>query len=87
MPPSVSRTGGCHRRKFLQSAARIYFVDIGRAHLQAGQYDRAVGALRVAREIAPQCIRVHPDVRHVLFTLLEIGVTEIAEWARVSLES
>jgi tetratricopeptide (TPR) repeat protein len=56
-----------------------YFVDLGRAHLQAGQYDRAIGALRAARDIAPQHIRVHPDVRQALFALREIGVIGTAE--------
>ncbi len=57
-----------------------YFVDLGRAHLQAGQYDQTISALRVAREIAPQHIRVHPDVRSTIFFLRDAGVTEIGEF-------
>lgn len=59
-----------------------YFVDLGRAHLQAAQYDHAIGALRAAREIAPQHIRVHPDVRSVLSALRDADVTEIDEFVK-----
>lgn len=63
-----------------------YFVDLGRAYLQAGEYDRAIRALMTARGVAPEHIREHPEVKHALIILVGAGTpraVEFAKWARV----
>jgi transcriptional regulator with XRE-family HTH domain len=46
-----------------------FFVDVARAQLALGHYEDVIGSLKVALEIAPQNVRVHPHVRQTLAAL------------------
>ncbi len=64
-----------------------YFIDLARAQLWIGQREQAFRSLCVARQVAPQHVRVHPHVREVLLTLVRLhrrppeALTRFAEWA------
>lgn len=66
-----------------------FFVDLARAHVGAGDSDRAVVCLATARSIAPQHIRHHPDVHAAVAGLLatvprpDSALLELARWGGV----
>jgi transcriptional regulator with XRE-family HTH domain len=43
-----------------------FYIDLSRAHAQVGSPEPSLAALTEARRIAPEHVRVHPDVRHLL---------------------
>ena len=43
-----------------------YYIDLARAHLQAGQTDRVLDSLATARTIAPEHIQSHPQAHTML---------------------
>lgn len=52
-----------------------YYIDLARAQLWVGHRDKALICLQAARDIAPQHVREHPQVRQTLATLLRLGRT------------
>jgi tetratricopeptide (TPR) repeat protein len=50
-----------------------YFIELGRAQFDLGRYDDSRDCLRMARQIAPQHTREHPQVRRVETALGKIG--------------
>jgi DNA-binding XRE family transcriptional regulator len=48
-----------------------FFVDVADAQTQCGHSDEALATLQVARRIAPQHIRHHPQVKTMLLTLTQ----------------
>ncbi len=66
-----------------------FFVDLARAQVQAGFSEDATESLGIARQIAPEHIRQHPQVRAAVAQLLGRRVSppgalaELARWARV----
>ncbi|MFJ9454206.1 helix-turn-helix domain-containing protein [Kitasatospora sp. NPDC101447] len=65
-----------------------YYVDLGRAHVQLGRPRHAVESLLVARQIAPQHVREHGQVRMALATMVRLTrgrderVMSLARWAK-----
>jgi transcriptional regulator with XRE-family HTH domain len=66
-----------------------FFVDLARAHVDADSADQAVECLAVARSIAPQHVRHHPDVKAAVAGLLaraprpDDALLELARWGGV----
>ncbi|MFL6076967.1 MAG: helix-turn-helix domain-containing protein [Mycobacteriales bacterium] len=67
-----------------------FYIDLARAYAAAGKIEPTLASLHTAREIAPEHTREHPDVHHLLDTVLQ-GSTrrdprlqEFAAWARAS---
>ena len=52
-----------------------YYIDLARAQLWVGHRDKALTCLQTARDIAPQHVREHPQVRQTLATLLRLRRT------------
>lgn len=67
-----------------------YYLDLARAQLWAGRRESALGSLRMARQIAPQHVREHPQVRETVATLLRLGrapsvdLVGFASWLRLT---
>lgn len=65
-----------------------YYIDLGRAQMQLGQVGHASESFQVARQIAPQHVREHGQVRAELATLVRLTkgrderVLSLARWAR-----
>ncbi|MFG2821713.1 helix-turn-helix domain-containing protein [Kitasatospora sp. NPDC048365] len=65
-----------------------YYIDLGRAHMALGQPQRARESLQVARQIAPQHVREHGQVRAELATLVRLDrgrnseLLAFARWAK-----
>jgi transcriptional regulator with XRE-family HTH domain len=65
-----------------------YYLSVALAQLWLGMRDDALQSLQVARRIAPQHVREHPQVRDALVTLLRLyrsppqQLLAFAEWAR-----
>jgi transcriptional regulator with XRE-family HTH domain len=65
-----------------------YYLSVALAQLWLGMRDDALQSLQVARRIAPQHVREHPQVRDALVTLLRLyrsppqQLLSFAEWAR-----
>ena len=89
-PTAVEQAGAWQPPEHLPAERRShYYIDLARAQLAIGRADDAFGALRTARQIAPQHVREHPQVRRSLATLLHTGRTDadlvnFATWARVT---
>jgi transcriptional regulator with XRE-family HTH domain len=61
-----------------------YFVDLARAQLAMGRHEAVLSALESAHEIAPQNVRVDPDVRTTLAALAGTSAADAADgFARV----
>ncbi|MGH2600304.1 MAG: helix-turn-helix domain-containing protein [Dehalococcoidia bacterium] len=66
-----------------------YYVDLARAHMQAGHRDKVLDSLMVARTIAPEHIQNHPQVRDMLRLAQTAGpqtarLTELRRFVRVT---
>jgi transcriptional regulator with XRE-family HTH domain len=90
-PSAVERAGGWQPPRELPAERRShYYIDLARAHLDIGRYDGAYGALRAARQIAPQHTRAHPRVRQSLTRLARTSlgknpdVVNYANWVRLT---
>lgn len=65
-----------------------YYIDLGRAQVQLGQPQHAADSLLVARQIAPQHVREHGQVRTALATMVRLTrgrderVLAFARWAK-----
>ncbi len=65
-----------------------YYIDLGRAQVRLGQRQHAVESLLVARQIAPQHVREHGQVRAELATLVRLDrgrderLLNFARWAK-----
>jgi transcriptional regulator with XRE-family HTH domain len=65
-----------------------FYIDLAQAQLWRGRRDDAFGSLQIARKIAPQHVREHPQVRDTLATLVRLQRSSTdtllgyAEWAR-----
>lgn len=65
-----------------------YYIDLGRAQVQLGRPHHAAESLLVARQIAPQHVREHGQVRAELATMVRLTrgrdarVMALARWAR-----
>jgi hypothetical protein len=65
-----------------------YYIDLGRAQVQLGQPQHAAESLLVARQIAPQHVREHGQVRTSLATMVRLTrgrderVLTLARWAK-----
>ncbi|MFE7590231.1 helix-turn-helix domain-containing protein [Kitasatospora sp. NPDC057512] len=65
-----------------------YYIDLGRAQVQLGRPQHAADSLLVARQIAPQHVREHGQVRTELATMVRLTrgrdarVMALARWAR-----
>ncbi len=65
-----------------------FYVDLARARAATDQPELSLDALTTARRIAPEHIRVHPDVHRLLGELRSTGLArsgrlvEFAEWAQ-----
>ncbi|MFJ6623421.1 helix-turn-helix domain-containing protein [Kitasatospora sp. NPDC091335] len=65
-----------------------YYIDLGRAQVRLGRPQHAVESLLVARQIAPQHVREHGQVRTELATMVRLTrgrdarVMALARWAR-----
>ncbi|GAA2829845.1 hypothetical protein GCM10010505_62270 [Kitasatospora aburaviensis] len=65
-----------------------YYIDLGRAQVQLGRPHHAAEALLVARQIAPQHVREHGQVRTELATMVRLTrgrddqVLALARWAK-----
>lgn len=66
-----------------------FFVDLADAHVQCDRPDDALAALQVARRVAPQHVRYHPQVKAVLRTLSQrparptMALRDLARWTGV----
>lgn len=66
-----------------------FFVDLATAQAQCGRPDDALSTLQVARRVAPQHVRYHPQVKATLLALSEqppvraSALRELAGWAGV----
>ncbi|MGW1998206.1 helix-turn-helix domain-containing protein [Embleya sp. NPDC001921] len=64
-----------------------FYIDLAQAQLWRGRREDAFGSLQIARKIAPQHVREHPQVRDVLATLVRLQRSSTdtllgyAEWA------
>jgi len=65
-----------------------YYIDLGRAQMQLGRPHHAAESLSVARQIAPQHLREHGQVRTELATMVRLTrgrderVLALARWAK-----
>ncbi|WP_327073439.1 helix-turn-helix transcriptional regulator [Kitasatospora purpeofusca] len=65
-----------------------YYIDLGRAQMQLGRPQHAAESLLVARQIAPQHVREHGQVRAELATMVRLTsgrderVLALARWAK-----
>ncbi|MEV4830587.1 hypothetical protein AB0K25_19990 [Micromonospora sp. NPDC049257] len=60
-----------------------FYIDLARAHTQAGSPRRAVDALLQARTVAPEHTRIHPHVRDIVTALRpQVSVNILNEYAR-----
>jgi transcriptional regulator with XRE-family HTH domain len=66
-----------------------YFLELARAQLWAGRREATFTSLQAARQIAPQHVREHPQVRETVTTLLRLGrapgadLLNFAHWLKV----
>jgi len=89
-PDTAVRTGrGWEPPDNLPAERRSHFyVDLARAQSQTGTPHQALESLQTARSVAPQHIRVHPDVRQLLNDLAGTSLarghelTEFSHWLR-----
>jgi hypothetical protein len=69
-----------------------FFVDLADAQTRCGQHEHAVTTLQVARKVAPQHVRYHPQVNATVQTLMRQipatspALTELARWTGVAAE-
>jgi hypothetical protein len=65
-----------------------YYIDLGRAQMTLGQPQHAKESLLVARQIAPQHVREHGQVRAELATMVRLSrgrdeqLLQFARWAK-----
>lgn len=90
-PTAVERASNWQPPQELPAERRShYYIDLATAHLDIGRYDDAYGALRAARQIAPQHTRAHPRVRQSLARLARTSlgknpdVVNYANWVRLT---
>lgn len=90
-PTAVERANNWQPPRELPAERRShYYIDLAKAHLDIGRYDDAYGALRAARQIAPQHTRAHPRVRQSLARLARTSlgknpdVVNYANWVRLT---
>jgi transcriptional regulator with XRE-family HTH domain len=88
-PAAVERAAAWHPPAALPAERRShYYIDLARAQLRLGHYQDAYLRLEAAREVAPQHVREHPQVRRTLSALLRTHrspddrLLELAAWAR-----
>jgi hypothetical protein len=60
------RTGSAPRERVGQ-----HYIDLARGYQLAGDRDRSLATLQLARETSPQQTRYHPQVRETVLTLAE----------------
>ncbi|MFE3197583.1 helix-turn-helix domain-containing protein [Embleya sp. NPDC059237] len=64
-----------------------FYIDLAQAQLWSGKRDDAFASLQIARKIAPEHVREHPQVRNTLATLVRLqrslpdALLGYAEWA------
>ncbi len=90
-PAAVERAALWHPSASLPAERRShYYIDLGRAELSLGHYREAWRSIYTAKQIAPEHVREHPQVRSTLAGLLRANwsgrdqVREFANWANVS---
>jgi transcriptional regulator with XRE-family HTH domain len=88
-PAAVQRAAAWHPPDHLPAERRShYYIDLARAHLRLGHHEDAYLGLETARQVAPQHVREHPQVRQTLSALLRThgspsdGLLDLAAWAR-----
>jgi transcriptional regulator with XRE-family HTH domain len=88
-PAAVERAASWHPPATLPAERRShYYIDLTRAQLRLGHYQDAYLGLEAARQVAPQHVREHPQVRQTLSALLRTHgspddrLQELAAWAR-----
>jgi hypothetical protein len=68
-----------------------HWQDTARAWLLAGQPDKSLQALNIARRVAPQQTKLHPSVRETLYGIAEAerrrtdSLSAFARWVGVTL--
>jgi hypothetical protein len=90
-PAAIERAALWHPPASLPAERRShYYIDLGRAELSLGHYREAWRSVYTAKQIAPEHVREHPQVRSTLTGLLRANwsgrdqVREFANWANVS---
>lgn len=88
-PAAVERAASWHPPGHLPAERRShYYIDLARAQLRLGHHHDAYLGLEAARQVAPQHVREHPQVRQTLSALLRTHgspdnrLLELAAWAR-----
>ena len=88
-PAAVQRASAWHPPDHLPAERRShYYIDLARAQLRLGHHEDAYLGLEIARQVAPQHVREHPQVRRTLSALLRThgspsdGLLDLAVWAR-----
>jgi transcriptional regulator with XRE-family HTH domain len=88
-PAAVERAAAWHPPDHLPAERRShYYIDLARAQLRLGHHQDAYLGLEAARQVAPQHVREHPQVRQTLSALLRTHgspddrLLELAAWAR-----
>jgi transcriptional regulator with XRE-family HTH domain len=88
-PAAVERAAAWHPPATLPAERRShYYIDLARAQLRLGHHQDACLGLEAARQVAPQHVREHPQVRQTLSALLRTHgspddrLMELAAWAR-----
>lgn len=89
-PATVERAARWRPPRQLPAERRShYYIDLARAQLDLDHHEDAYLCLREARQVAPQHTRGHPQVRHVLSSLVRArrfsddGLLTLAAWAGV----
>jgi hypothetical protein len=88
-PEVVQRAAAWHPPDRLPAERRShYYIDLARAQLRLGHHQDAYLGLETARQVAPQHVREHPQVRQILSAPLRThgspsdGLLDLAAWAR-----
>jgi hypothetical protein len=86
-PAAVERAAAWHPPTTLPAERRSHYIDLARAQLRLGHQQDTYLGLRGARQMAPQHVREHPQVREPLSALLRTHrspddrLLEFAAWA------
>jgi hypothetical protein len=88
LAPAVAAAGSWAPGRGLPAERRShYYIDLGRAQMRLGRPQHAHESFQVARQIAPQHVREHGQVRAELATLVRLTrgrderVLAMAQWA------
>lgn len=89
-PAAIERASIWHPPADLPAERRShYYIDVGRAELGLGHYQSASRSIYLARKIAPEHVREHPQVKSTLTSLLQTKaggddrIRDLAAWARI----